>query len=98
MRLSDELVWRKTVGKIRQRRTIAFVSTTMINLTTFTSPRVDAACLRRLAGTGTSVCIIGILWELRNVDYNQECVVEMYDGCLVNVVDGPVSTRFFVIT
>jgi len=97
MRLSDELVWRKTVGKIRQRRTIAFVSTTMINLTTFTSPRVDAARLWRLAGTGTSVRIIGILRELHNVDYNQECVVEMYDGCLVNVVDGPVSTRFFVI-
>ena len=64
---------------------------------TFTSPRVDAACLQRFAATGTSMRIIGILQELRNVDYNQECVVEMYDGCLVNVVDGPVSTCFFVI-
>jgi hypothetical protein len=28
------------------------------------------------------------------VDYNQECVVEMYDGSLVNVVDGPVSCTY----
>ena len=70
----------------------------MINLTMFTSPRVDAQRLRQFAGTGASVCIIGVLRELRNVDYNQECVVEMYDGSLVNVVDGPVSSRVFVLT
>jgi hypothetical protein len=70
----------------------------MINLTMFTSLRVGAQCLRRFAGTGASVRIIGILRELRNVDYNQECVVEMYDGSLVNVVDGPVSSHVFVLT
>ena len=38
--------------------------------------------------------IIGVLWGLCNVDYNQECVVEMYGGFLVNVVDGLVSACF----
>jgi hypothetical protein len=98
MHLLDKLVWRKNVGKIHQPRTIAFVLTTMINLIMFTSLCVDAARLQHFSGTGTSVHIIGILRELHNVDYNQECVVEMYDGCLVNIVDGPVSTHFFVIT
>ena len=70
----------------------------MINLSTFTSPRVDAERLRRFAGTGTTVRIIGVLRELRNVDYHQECVVELYDGFLVNVVDGPVRTYFRVFT
>ena len=70
----------------------------MINLSTFTSPRVDAECLRRFAGTGTTVRIIGVLRELRNVDYHQECIVELYDGFLVNVVDGPVRTDFPVFT
>jgi len=70
----------------------------MINLTMFTSPRVDAQRLWRFAGTGASVRIIGVLRKLRNVDYNQECVVEMYDGSLVNVVDGPVSSCVFVLT
>jgi hypothetical protein len=66
----------------------------MIHLTTFTFPRVDTDHLCQLAGTGRTAHIIGILWEVRNVDYNQECVVEMYDGFLVNVVDGPVCTAF----
>jgi hypothetical protein len=70
----------------------------MITLSMFTSPRVDAECLRQFAGTGTTVRIIGVLWELRNVDYHQECVVELYDGFLVNVVDGPVRTYFRVFT
>jgi len=70
----------------------------MINLSTFTSPQVDAEQLRRFAGTGTTVRIIGVLRELRNVDYHQECVVELYDGFLVNVVDGPVRTYFRVFT
>jgi hypothetical protein len=70
----------------------------MINLSTFTSPRVDTERLRRFAGTGTTVRIIGVLRELRNVDYHQECVVELYDGFLVNVVDGPVRTYFRVFT
>ena len=70
----------------------------MINLMMFTSLRVDAQRLWRFAGTGASVHIIGILWELHNIDYNQECVVEMYDGSLVNVIDGPVSSRGFVLT
>jgi hypothetical protein len=44
------------------------------------------------------VHIIGILRELHNVNYNQECVVELYNGFLVNVVDGPVGTDFPVFT
>jgi hypothetical protein len=70
----------------------------MINLSTFTSLRVDAEHLRRFAGTSMTVCIIGILRELRNVDYNQECIVELYNGFLVNIVDGPVHTDFPVFT
>jgi hypothetical protein len=70
----------------------------MINLSTFTSPQVDAERLWRFAGTGTTVHIIGILRELRNVNYHQECVVELYDGFMVNVVDGPVRTDFPVFT
>ena len=64
----------------------------MIRFATFTVPRVDREHLQQFVGK--AVRIIGRLKEVRTVDYNQECVVEMYDGSLVNVVDGPVSCTY----
>jgi hypothetical protein len=63
----------------------------MIDVVTFTAPRVDSRHLAELVGTDAYVRVVGRLLEVRTVEYNQECVVQMYDGTAVKVVDGPVS-------
>jgi hypothetical protein len=61
----------------------------MINVATFTAPRVDSQCLAELVGG--CVRVVGRLLEVYTVEYNQECVVGLYDGTAVKVIDGPVS-------
>ncbi len=63
----------------------------MINVATFTAPRVDSQHLTDLVGTGVCVWVVGRLLEVYTVEYNQECVVRLYDGTAVKVIDGPVS-------
>lgn len=64
----------------------------MIRFATFTVPRVDREHLQQFVGK--AVQLIGRLKEVQTVDYNQGCVVEMYNRSLVNVVDGPVSCTY----
>jgi hypothetical protein len=63
----------------------------MIDVSTFFAPRVDSHRLAELASTGAYVRIVGRLVEVNTIEYNQECVLEMYDRTRVKVVDGPVS-------
>ena len=65
----------------------------MIDLATFSAPRVDAQHLAKLVGTGAFVRIVGRLLEVRTEEYNQECVVQMHDGTAIKVIDRPVSER-----
>jgi hypothetical protein len=58
----------------------------------FTAPCVDREHLQQFVGK--AVRIIGHLKEVQTVDYNQECMVEIYDGSLVNMVDGPISCTY----
>jgi len=67
----------------------------MIQVGTFTAPRVDRQRLAEVAGTGACVRIIGQLIKVYAVDYNQEGLVELYDGTVVKVVDGPVRDPRF---
>jgi hypothetical protein len=63
----------------------------MIDVATFSAPRVDSQHLAELVGTGAYVRVVGRLLDVHTVDYHQECVVQMHDGTTVKVVDGPVS-------
>jgi hypothetical protein len=63
----------------------------MIDITTFYAPRVDSQHLTQFVSSGGYVRIVGRLVEVNTVEYNQECVLEMYDGTRIKVIDGPVS-------
>jgi hypothetical protein len=65
----------------------------MIDLATFSAPRVDTQHLAKLVGTGAFVCIVGWLSEVHIEEYNQECVVQMHNGTAIKVIDGLVSER-----
>ena len=63
----------------------------MIQVGTFTAPRVNREHFVEAIGTGACIRIVGLLLKVYAMDYNQEGLVEMYDGTVVKVVDGPVS-------
>ena len=63
----------------------------MIDLASFSAPRVDSQHLADLIGTHAYVWVVGRLVEVHTVEYNQECVVQMYDGTAIKVIDGLVS-------
>jgi hypothetical protein len=63
----------------------------MIQVRTFRAARVNREHLAKAVSTGACVRIVGRLVKVYTVDYNQEGLVEMFDGTVVKIVDGPVS-------
>jgi len=69
---------------------LCFLSS-MIDLASFSAPWVDSQHLADLVDTHAYVQVVGCLLEVHTVKYNQECVVQLYDGTAIKVIDGPVS-------
>jgi hypothetical protein len=63
----------------------------IINVATFRAPCADAHHLTDLVGSGACIWVVGHLSEVYMVEYNQECVVVLYNGTAVKVIDGSVS-------